>query len=537
MRVVDLFAGCGGLTLGAAEAARSLGLGIDVRLAVDFDETAAQVYRSNLPAADVRCCSVEDLFGGDPGTPLTANETVLKERIGPVDVLLGGPPCQGHSDLNNHTRRADPRNVLYLRMARAVEVLEPGIVLIENVPMVTRDTERVVETTLAHLRACRYVVADAIVDLARLGAPQRRRRHVVLGSRDPRVDARKILGTTGPRCAAHQVRTVQWAIGDLVGATSGGVFDAAPSPSSENVRRIAWLFEHGQYDLPNELRPECHRSQHSYKSMYGRLKWDGPAQTVTTGFGSMGQGRYVHPSNRRTITPHEAARLQLIPDFWSFSCAPRRGQLATLIGNAAPPVLASSLLEPALRSLGLAPRIPAPAGPHGDRRPPRRSVFAQKKSTSRPGVPAPSSTEARNRMLAVRRVGTEAELALRAAVDRLGLPYRIDELVSGTRSRADLLFAEAGVVVFVDGCYWHGCPIHGTSAKANADWWRRKIEANRLRDASADRRLHDLGWVVLRFWEHDDPEDAAKGVAAIVAERLVELGRVRTAADSVAAAV
>lgn len=519
VRIVDLFAGCGGLTLGAAEAARRLGLGIDVRLAVDFDETATEVYRSNLPAANVRRCSVEELFTGDPGAPLTANEAALRERIGPVHVLLGGPPCQGHSDLNNHTRRADPRNLLYLRMARAAEVLEPDIVLIENVPMVTHDTEKVVETTLAHLRAFGYVVADAVVDLARLGAPQRRRRHAVLASRDPRVDVGETLATTGPRCATHPTRTVHWAIGDLVGATSGGAFDAAASPSSENAKRIAWLFDHGQHDLPNDLRPPCHHSEHSYKAMYGRLKWDEPAQTVTSGFGSMGQGRYVHPSEQRTITPHEAARLQLIPDFWSFSRAPKRGQLAKLIGNAAPPVLASSLLEPALRSLGLAPRNAFPVKPHADRRPTRRSVAGHKKTTSRLGMPAPSSGEARKRMLAVRRAGTEAELALRAAIDRLGLAYRIDELVSGTRSRADLLFAEAGVVVFVDGCYWHGCPLHGTSAKANADWWRRKLEANRQRDASADQRLHELGWVVLRFWEHEDASLAAQRVAAVVADR------------------
>ncbi len=535
LRIIDLFAGCGGLTLGAAEAARRLGLGIDVRLAVDFDKAATEVYRSNLPTAAVRCCSVEDLFGGDPGAPLTPDETALRGQIGPVDVLLGGPPCQGHSNLNNHTRRADPRNLLYLRMARAAEVLEPTILVIENVPTVTRDIEKVVETTMERLRAFGYVVADAVVDLARLGAPQRRRRHVVLASRDLRVDVGTILGASGP-CPTHSVRTVRWAIGDLVAAASGEVFDVAPSPSGENARRIAWLFDHDQDDLPNELRPECHHSDHSYKAMYGRLKWDEPAQTVTTGFGSMGQGRYVHPSQQRTITPHEAARLQLIPDFWSFSRAPRRGQLATLIGNAAPPVLASSLLEPALRSLGLAPRNAFPVEPHADRRPARRSVSDQRKTTSRLGVPAPSSAEARNRMLSVRRAGTEAELALRAAINRLGLAFRIDELVSGTRSRADLLFPEAAVVVFVDGCYWHGCPIHGTSAKANADWWRQKIEANRQRDASADRRLHELGWVVLRFWEHDDPEDAAKGVAAIVAERLVERDRVR-AARPVAATV
>jgi DNA mismatch endonuclease Vsr len=414
-------------------------------------------------------------------------------------------------------------------MARAAEVLRPDIVLIENVPMVTRDTEKVVETTLHHLRAFGYVVADAVVDLARLGAPQRRRRHVVLASRDRRVDVGEILRATGPRCATHNARTVDWAIRDLVGASSSGAFDAAASPNIENAKRIAWLFDHGEDDLPNELRPECHQSDHSYKSMYGRLKWDEPAQTVTTGFGSMGQGRYVHPSDRRTITPHEAARLQLFPDFWSFSRAPQRGQLASLIGNAAPPALASSLLEPALRSLGLAPSVAFPTLPNVQR-PPRRSIAAGagRSASTRLGVPAPSSIEARNRLRAVRRAGTEAELALRAEVDRLGLGYATDASVLGTRARADLLFEEAGVVVLVDGCYWHGCPLHGTASKANAEWWRQKLAANRMRDERADRRIHDLGWLVLRFWEHEDPSLAAKTVGAVVAERAAAMQRMST---------
>lgn len=522
VRIVDLFAGCGGLTLGAAEAARRLGMGIDVRLAVDFDSTATEVYRANLPGADVRLVRAEELFDGVPGHPLTPKEAAIRDTVGPLDVLLGGPPCQGHSDLNNHTRRADPRNALYLRMARAAEVLVPTIVLIENVPTVTRDTEKVVETTMERLRIAGYSVDDAVLDLTRLGAAQRRRRHVVLASRDPRVMVAEILKTEGHRCPTHPVRSLRWAIDDLVPASSDRAFDTAPSPSADNVRRIAWLFDNDQDDLPNDLRPPCHRSEHSYKSMYGRLKWDEPAQTVTTGFGSMGQGRSVHPSQRRTITPHEAARLQFLPDFWDFTKATSRGQLAMLIGNAAPPVLASTLIEPALRALG-SPATVFPLEGKSRGAPSRRSVPSSRQPGNRPraGVPAPSSLEARNRMRAVRRAGTDAELALRAAVDRLGMRYEVDAAIPGTRSRADLLFKDAGVVVLVDGCYWHGCPEHGTQAKANAGWWRDKLTANRERDAVADQRLHDMGWVVLRFWEHEDAEAAAKHVARIVSERMM----------------
>lgn len=527
VRVVDLFAGCGGLTLGAAEAARRLGLGLDVRLAVDVDETATDVYQANLPSADVRCERIEVLFDGRPGDVLTEAETKIKEEVGAVDVLLGGPPCQGHSDLNNHTRRADPRNALYARMARAAEVLEPTIVLIENVPTVKHDVEKVVEATVQRLRACSYAVAEAVIDISRLGAPQRRRRHVVLASRDSRVDVDTIVREIGQRCPDHPARSVRWAIADLARVKAKRMLDSASVPTKKNVKRIAWLFDKDEYDLPNRLRPKCHRSDHSYTSMYGRLKWKEPAQTVTTGFGSMGQGRYVHPSNRRTISPHEAARLQMLPDFWDFSSVTKRGALAKLIGNAVPPVLASALLEPALRSLGLGSMVAFPTEQNRHRRKRATGGVRTRKATVRPrraSSPEPSSAEVRNRMLAVRQTGTAAELALREAIDRLGLTYRVDEPVDGTRCRADLFFEGSGVVVLVDGCYWHGCPIHGTSPKANAAWWWEKLAANRKRDEATERRLHELGWVVLRFWEHDDPGRSALGVAAVVAAREASAG-------------
>ena len=109
---------------------------------------------------------------------------------------------------------------------------------------------------------------------------------------------------------------------------------------------MAWLFEHGEHNLPNPERPTCHRTEHSYRSMYGRLWWDEPAQTITSGFGSMGQGRYVHPLRQRTLTPHEAARLQFLPDFMAFDLVKTtRSALATMIGNAAPPMLTIAIVH------------------------------------------------------------------------------------------------------------------------------------------------------------------------------------------------
>ncbi len=104
--------------------------------------------------------------------------------------------------------------------------------------------------------------------------------------------------------------------------------------------RIRFLFRHGRYDLPNHQRPPCHRgNNHTYKSVYGRLHWGKPAQTITSGFTCMGQGRFVHPSAKRTLTPHEAARLQFIPDFFSLGDHVGIAALAEMIGNAVPPKL------------------------------------------------------------------------------------------------------------------------------------------------------------------------------------------------------
>ena len=126
------------------------------------------------------------------------------------------------------------------------------------------------------------------------------------------------------------------------------MIDRPSNISPNNTKRIAWLFDNDAYDLPNEHRPKCHQSEHSYVSMYGRLRWDRPTQTITTGFGSMGQGRYVHPGCRRTLTPHEAARIQMLPDFFDLSSARTHHAMATLIGNAVPPTLAVRLLSPLL---------------------------------------------------------------------------------------------------------------------------------------------------------------------------------------------
>jgi DNA mismatch endonuclease (patch repair protein) len=119
-------------------------------------------------------------------------------------------------------------------------------------------------------------------------------------------------------------------------------------------------------------------------------------------------------------------------------------------------------------------------------------------------------------MQATRQRDTPGEIALRRGLRDLGLRYRVDAALPGTRRRADIAFIKAKIAVFMDGCFWHGCPLHGTWPRSNAEWWRRKIEQNIQRDRDTDRRLAAIGWTVIRFWAHDDPTEAAAYVARTV---------------------
>ena len=123
-------------------------------------------------------------------------------------------------------------------------------------------------------------------------------------------------------------------------------------------------------------------------------------------------------------------------------------------------------------------------------------------------------------MRANRARDTGPELRLRSALHRRGLRFFVDRPpLKGIRRRADIVFPRLRIAVYVDGCFWHGCPIHGTWPKRNAAFWRDKIETNRRRDADTDRRLVEVGWAVVRVWEHEAVDQAVERVAATVKER------------------
>ena len=118
-----------------------------------------------------------------------------------------------------------------------------------------------------------------------------------------------------------------------------------------------------------------------------------------------------------------------------------------------------------------------------------------------------------------RQKDTAAEQALRSLLHRRGFRYRVDYPLPGLRRRADIAFPSKRVAVMVDGCFWHGCPEHGTWPKENAGWWREKIERNRARDRDTDAKLAEAGWVSVRVWEHEDPAGAAARIAAVLSQR------------------
>lgn len=126
-----------------------------------------------------------------------------------------------------------------------------------------------------------------------------------------------------------------------------------------------------------------------------------------------------------------------------------------------------------------------------------------------------TSEGTRKSMLANTRRDTTTELAVRRLLHARGLRYRVDHApVPGLRRRADIVFTRARLAIFIDGCFWHGCPLHATSPQRNSDYWGPKLAANIARDADTNIQLEAAGWTVLRFWEHESPLDVVSAVAS-----------------------
>jgi DNA (cytosine-5)-methyltransferase 1 len=340
VRCVDLFSGCGAMSLGLSEACRAVGRKFVPVGAFDIERRFLDVYEANFGAGTGHGLDLSTvLLDGLTDAP-TELERELVATIGRVDFVVAGPPCQGHSNLNNKTRRNDPKNALYFLVARFAKLFRPECLVIENVVAVTADKGGVVPRTVAALESLGYETTTGIVDLWSLGVAQTRRRHVLVATLRRRASPLYLDDLIAPYMT--RVRPLRWAVGDLLAASAPTYMDQTRVPDSITQSRIDYLFDHDLYDLPKSQRPPSHKGQHgdSYKAVYGRMRWDEPSPTLTGGFLTMGQGRFVHPKRRRTITPHEAARIQFIPDFYDFSPAAQfRTTLCETIGNAVPPKL------------------------------------------------------------------------------------------------------------------------------------------------------------------------------------------------------
>lgn len=359
IQTVDFFCGSGGLSLGAARAIEACGMSHLPLAGVDVDQEALAVYARNFSPQVVlptNAASVVDyhVYGrGDDATLAYEPELVdgrLEALVGKVDLVLAGPPCQGHSNLNNHTRRSDPRNMLYVSVAATAIALRTRALVIENVPDVQSDKSNVVGAAARILREAGYCVSTDVLSATDLGAAQTRKRHFLVATRG-RVDHIPVGEIAA--LLRQPPMTLRELIGDLESTSHRSFMDDAAALSPENRSRIDYLFDHDLYELPDQERPDCHKNGHTYPSVYGRLSWDKPSQTITTGFMTPGRGRYIHPGQRRVITSREAARIQGFPDSYDFTIdgtPPSKKALSKWIGDAVPCWLGYAAVMSALSS-------------------------------------------------------------------------------------------------------------------------------------------------------------------------------------------
>ncbi|MEB0056716.1 DNA cytosine methyltransferase [Variovorax sp. LG9.2] len=355
LRSVDAFCGCGGLTLGAAQAAIATGRRLESVAAIDVDSGGLAVHQANFGTKLLMHTNASSLVdwrvrGEGESSCFAYEPEILDEElaaeIGKIDVFLAGPPCQGHSNLNNKTRREDPRNLLYITAVALGVGLRAKSIVMENVPEVVNDKSNVVNTAKALLKASGYEWIDSgVLATDHLGGAQTRKRYFLIASRiavsESTVHIKDIA-----KALKQPPQPVSWAIHDLMRdpkELSVSIMDKTPIMSAENAARIQHLFEHDLYDLPDKERPDSHKNGNTYPSVYGRMHWGKPAQTITTGFLTPGRGRHIHPLRRRVISPHEAARIQTFPDTFNFVVDPQeppsRTALQKWIGDAVPPLL------------------------------------------------------------------------------------------------------------------------------------------------------------------------------------------------------
>lgn len=348
MKIIDLFAGCGGLSLGFIQNNHKI-VG-----AVEFDSSIANTYKLNHPQVNV---IIDDIK--------TIDESKFF-KFGDADLIIGGPPCQGFSMAGARIRHGfidDPRNYLFKHYFNIVKVVKPKAFIMENVKgITTMQNGEIFQEILKIfsdselLDGNSYHINYKLVKAVEFGIPQKRERMIIIGTLKNDYDFNDLWEKTKDDIKKDIPNffdkvTVKDAIGNLGETSENGVV-INPNPVTDYEKYLSSKSDvisnhtktkHSEkaVDRMNKVQAgenyevieEKINSVHS--GAYGRLSWDKPAQTITTRFDTPAGGRFIHPEKNRTLSPREAARLQSFPDDFVFYG--NKTSICRQIGNAVPP--------------------------------------------------------------------------------------------------------------------------------------------------------------------------------------------------------
>lgn len=342
MRVIDLFAGVGGLSLGFEQA------GFEVLFANEYDKSIANAYKKNNPNVEVNTDDIRNINF----------DNVFSKYIGKVDVVMGGPPCQGFSQKGKRIGLSDERNFMFMQFVKVVALIKPKYFLLENVPnILSAENGFFKEQIINEFNKLGYDIKSKILKAESFGVPQTRRRAVFIG----KLGKLKIDIPNGN----NQKTTVKDAISDLPKLKSGeglDFYEYQTNPTSayqkEMRKNSNGIYNHratNHSDIAlqrlkligvngsKEDLPPNHRTKSIHSGTWSRLKANGFARTITTRFDTPSSGQFTLYDQDRCITIREAARLQSFPDNYIFYGTKSNQMLQ--VGNAVPPRLANALAE------------------------------------------------------------------------------------------------------------------------------------------------------------------------------------------------
>ncbi len=338
MKVFDIFSGCGGASLGFQKA------GFEIVGGIDIDADACNTFKNNL--------DVEPIIGDVRKIKWKKVLSNLGLERGELDVMIGCPPCQGFTRLRSSVPD-DPRNGLVLYYSKIVKYFLPKLIVFENVPGILNSKHRkYFDTFLKEIRKLGYEYIYGTLNAADFGVPQIRKRVIVIATRLKNITLSLPEPTT-----VKKYKTVREAFKGLPPLKAGEECKRIPNHKApRHTDRIMKIIKRipkdggSIRDLPKKYWLRCHLNHNGHKDVYGRLWLDKPSPTITSGCLSASKGRYIHPTQDRTITAREAARLQGFPDNFIFYGS--LTSIAKQIGNSLPPPLAEAVAKHIFNLIG-----------------------------------------------------------------------------------------------------------------------------------------------------------------------------------------